>query len=165
MSVWRGFITHNISIHSPHARGDVHTAYSLECIIFQSTPLMRGETGASGKNLLMTCKFQSTPLMRGETVVKRDCPPALEISIPLPSCEGRPRRTAEAPAGQQFQSTPLMRGETKSIKSFATRLIFQSTPLMRGETADWKKSLDDVQISIHSPHARGDYVFVYRWTG
>ena len=78
-----------ISIHSPHARGDVaevrQTMRGLNfnplpscegrpncgvacsvCIRFQSTPLMRGETSN------LTCwireiLFQSTPLMRGET--------------------------------------------------------------------------------------------------
>ena len=34
-----------ISIHSPHARGDLETVHKLtDTIKFQSTPLMRGET-------------------------------------------------------------------------------------------------------------------------
>ena len=56
-----------ISIHSPHARGDIHSCYHIKGFIrFQSTPLMRGET-------MRKCTafagflFQSTPLMRGET--------------------------------------------------------------------------------------------------
>ena len=81
-----------ISIHSPHARGDrfdlpdVCTSSNFNPLpscegrlwkvvvnvgikIFQSTPLMRGET----EFLLTKCrkrlKFQSTPLMRGETAL------------------------------------------------------------------------------------------------
>ena len=57
-------------------------------IAFQSTPLMRGETGERGQRKA-TRKFQSTPLMRGETF-----------------CDG-----ARSLPGR-FQSTPLMRGET-----------------------------------------------------
>ena len=34
--------------------------------LFQSTPLMRGET-SSTRGSIVVVKFQSTPLMRGET--------------------------------------------------------------------------------------------------
>ncbi len=62
-------------------------------------------------------------------------------------------------AGQpihKFQSTPLMRGETVN-SAYGYRIFqFQSTPLMRGETiADPILSMQ-TNISIHSPHARGD---------
>ena len=58
-----------ISIHSPHARGDLYLVPWLRSkLTFQSTPLMRGET-----NLFLgqtkRLEFQSTPLMRGETRV------------------------------------------------------------------------------------------------
>ena len=78
--------------------------------LFQSTPLMRGETRLSRKFGNLT-PFQSTPLMRGETVVPVCLDAFLAISIhsphargdqiqrgadvgsdyfnPLPSCEGR----------------------------------------------------------------------------
>ena len=55
-----------------------------------------------------------------------------------------------------FQSTPLMRGETLPSTPSSHQSGFQSTPLIRGET---KKVLDrdpELDISIHSPHARGD---------
>ena len=53
---------------------------------------------------------------------------------PLPSCEGRLRLISSKPFLLTFQSTPLMRGETKFNEKFA----------------------DIIDISIHSPHARGD---------
>ena len=123
-----------ISIHSPHARGDGlqyrqrrRRSYfnplpscegrrgccgtsSVQVSLFQSTPLMRGETIHTHGNIGVTL-FQSTPLMRGETalpIIDRNIPC---ISIhsphargdmlmkcvrlcrnhfnPLPSCEGR----------------------------------------------------------------------------
>ena len=40
-----------------------------------------------------------------------------------------------------------------------TRTVsFQSTPLMRGETELERRAEVERQISIHSPHARGDFV-------
>ena len=56
----------DISIHSPHARGDAWWALLTQGILFQSTPLMRGETWAVN-HLFTIFRFQSTPLMRGET--------------------------------------------------------------------------------------------------
>ena len=53
---------------------------------------------------------------------------------PLPSCEGRPSPFAPNISGVKFQSTPLMRGETRYSERFSVA----------------------ANISIHSPHARGD---------
>ena len=58
---------HLISIHSPHARGDGRVVYATSYTsIFQSTPLMRGETDKWPRKIINP-SFQSTPLMRGET--------------------------------------------------------------------------------------------------
>ena len=82
-------VPEGISIHSPHARGDSRDIfYCTKKLIFQSTPLMRGETDIAGASANHH-KFQSTPLMRGETHSVR--------------IEG---------TKWPFQSTPLMRGET-----------------------------------------------------
>ena len=123
-----------ISIHSPHARGDgVKPIIWRVGSLFQSTPLMRGET--SGQSICGKIPlFQSTPLMRGETGSWMSQEYA---SIP-------------------FQSTPLMRGETKAAHISSTWPRFQSTPLMRGETTLAGCTENYFDISIHSPHARGD---------
>ena len=58
-----------------------------------------------------------------------------------------------------FQSTPLIRGETGAgVKLAYQRDVFQSTPLIRGETKALAESMAAESISIHSPHARGDFV-------
>ena len=49
-----------------------------------------------------------------------------------------------------------MRGETRACKATLCDTSFQSTPLMRGETKNRVLTLDEIRISIHSPHARGD---------
>ena len=100
-----------VSIHSPHARGDQAIArFDSIQAMFQSTPLMRGETIHTHGNIGVT-SFQSTPLMRGETytyswqyrrnIVSIHSPHArgdtcvkpisIQLSCfnPLPSCEGR----------------------------------------------------------------------------
>ena len=83
----KGFV---ISIHSPHARGDaLWYAVRRGAALFQSTPLMRGET-----NLAITT---------------RD--PFNDFN-PLPSCEGRRLFDYMRDIYYLFQSTPLMRGET-----------------------------------------------------
>ena len=55
-----------------------------------------------------------------------------------------------------FQSTPLMRGETPRRACTCPSPPFQSTPLMRGETFPILQINRARDISIHSPHARGD---------
>ena len=171
----------NISIHSPHARGDkkrdtahvrtndfnplpscegrlgMRFSHFSAMSIFQSTPLMRGETYSDKTATDQPITFQSTPLMRGETRAPR---PFWGLHVdfnPLPSCEGRrygcavrlfckhfnPLPSCEgrhlSRRGRNdmpiFQSTPLMRGETPGDAKPMFRYQFQSTPLMRGETA------------------------------
>ena len=80
------------------------------------------------------------------------------ISIHSPHTRGdnitrRSRRSAS------FQSTPLIRGETAMRKISVSGAKFQSTPLIRGETTSGANRDATQQISIHSPHTRGDRVF------
>ena len=95
---------------------------------------MRGET-FKNCGFLHRPLFQSTPLMRGETCA----PPAKRLLPadfnPLPSCEGRPATIKQCIKQKRFQSTPLMRGETRMLcRCLNLHYRFQSTPLMRGET-------------------------------
>ena len=140
---------------------------------------MRGET-FKNCGFLHRPLFQSTPLMRGETCA----PPAKRLLPadfnPLPSCEGRPATIKQCIQQKRFQSTPLMRGETIFILN--TSLSFDisiHSPHARGDASGWpcvalhrdfnplpscegrRKAFDAAFIaciiSIHSPHARGDY--------
>ena len=84
--------------------------------------------------LLVFLYFNPLPSCEG----RRFCLPAFPVANnfnPLPSCEGRHVKQTEANASTLFQSTPLMRGETQE------------------PSKDWQPGL----ISIHSPHARGDW--------
>ena len=130
---------------------------STEISVFQSTPLMRGETTMEKANVLQV-KFQSTPLMRGRDACRASATLPALISIHSPHARGDAESSVEGSERRPFQSTPLMRGETLSmLKNTFFVFPFQSTPLMRGET---RPAVDvpyrGKTISIHSPHARGD---------
>ena len=51
-----------------------------------------------------------------------------------------------------------MRGETREYLSLSVRQVFQSTLLMRGETYICLRKYVVSNISIHSPHARRDFI-------
>ena len=103
--------------------------------------------------------FQSTPLMRGETK-KRHMRRAGKLDFnPLPSCEGRRIGTPTIAVTSAFQSTPLMRGETEAVESIAAGLLnFNPLPSCEGRLQDSRRVFHVPMISIHSPHARGDCI-------
>ena len=145
-----------ISIHSPHARGDrdslrrnrrqryfnplpscegrrfepteVSRRYA-----FQSTPLMRGETGATPKGGARRGISIHSPHARGDRIGWTIWPDRGHFN-PLPSCEGR-----------RFQGYATRADINISIHSPHAR----GDQIVRIEHSAPK-------ISIHSPHARGD---------
>ena len=102
----------NISIHSPHARGDdVQEPTVFEHQLFQSTPLTRGETTADaaiGHVLLISIH---SPHARGDSSLRALKQLNIHISIHSPP-----------------------RGETLIKTMLRPKCLFQSTPLTRGET-------------------------------
>ena len=101
----------NISIHSPHARGDKNYRFGYYSNFdFNPLPSCEGRQSISIIRIKQ-CYFN-----------------------PLPSCEGRRSAESWRCSDLAFQSTPLMRGETPKQRIFPLIGEFQSTPLMRGET-------------------------------
>ena len=168
----------NISIHSPHARGDfIYFRNKQDCLISIHSPHARGDTCGYLGRCLHT--FQSTPLMRGETLHPRQgieesdyfnplpsCEGRQYFSDssshkiyfnPLPSCEGRPSRMLHIVLEFHFNPLPSCEGRPTVTQWATAYLTFQSTPLMRGETCHTRDRPQSQLISIHSPHARGDY--------
>ena len=87
---WIEIVKKKISIHSPHARGDrVLISIIIRSILFQSTPLTRGETFTRREKTHIR-KFQSTPLTRGETLVNGALTLKFVISIHSPHARGDP---------------------------------------------------------------------------
>ena len=117
---------------------------------------MRGET-IDGATIIRHTPFQSTPLMRGETNQTKDSAQYHNHFNPLPSCEGRPSCVfTRQPSLSVFQSTPLMRGETSARPFIISRKdISIHSPHARGDTTGYV-DVAKIPISIHSPHARGD---------
>ena len=130
-------------------------------LAFQSTPLVRGET-ALPKVPKGGESFQSTPLMRGETRPCRVHVPHPLISIHSPHARGDQLSASEATPASYFNPLPSCEGRPVQSDKLIVIVRFQSTPLMRGETRHIDKRGDGDVISIHSPHARGDFT---HWLG
>ena len=144
-----------ISIHSPHARGDRALLDILPVVkhfnplpscegrlkicadfqplgLFQSTPLMRGETSA-------VCRFFAemgisihSPHARGDQTIF-DMIGGNNHFNPLPSCEGRRDQINALIEAIEFQSTPLMRGETGHLfADLARQSYFNPLPSCEG---------------------------------
>ena len=129
---------HKISIHSPHARGDQYRFFvRLDLFISIHSPHARGDFILMPGERAIKISIHS-PHARGDLVRGRFSARCFYFN-PLPSCEGR--------LSHEYVSCPLAR--------------FQSTPLMRGETNPPVNPPVNPEISIHSPHARGDDVIHY----
>ena len=121
--------------------------------IFQSTPLMRGETRLfAGRP--RACGFQSTPLMRGETSLTQFSPPSRDFN-PLPSCEGRRSGRRFNSRHSHFNPLPSCEGRLPLDANLASQTISIHSPHARGDKFE-AVFYHPVEISIHSPHARGD---------
>ena len=143
-----------ISIHSPHARGD---------------------QGKANHNHLSNV-FQSTPLMRGETFIDPINQAGFNISIHSPHARGDAGRAVSALAVMISIHSPHARGDhvttTKkgwlkiSIHSPHARALpagacadyahFNPLPSCEGRQNPRPLGSPQTSISIHSPHARGD---------
>ena len=117
--------------------------------------------------------------MRGETLYSDT--DSIHINFnPLPSCEGRPLRAKNRQRwcdfnplpsyeGRQYHSVVIRRdmyfnplpsyeGRHVTTSFYCFIISFQSTPLIRGETVVKRIMRYELQISIHSPHTRGDAI-------
>ena len=100
---------------------------------------MRGETGSSFCRPGTASVFQSTPLMRGETRLCSLPQQSLVHFNPLPSCEGRLIAGSAMMRTRRFQSTPLMRGETRLTRGRGWRILISiHSPHARGDKCNGK---------------------------
>ena len=128
-----------ISIHSPHARGDVKLSARLY-VQFHFNPL---------------------PSCEGRHRRARRCVKGRRISIHSPHARGDGTAGNGSRKCHQISiHSPHARGDEVIYRQNAGMIGFQSTPLMRGETRDQINTLIEAIISIHSPHARGDVLMV-----
>ena len=146
-----------ISIHSPHARGDQrHQRRDRRTGISIHSPHARGDADIVDRVVVAVISIHS-PHARGDFQRAKPFGPGDHFN-PLPSCEGRPACAALVPASRIFQSTPLMRGETRfSDCRIADSLYFNPLPSCEGRRNGKCYQTKAINISIHSPHARGDF--------
>ena len=101
----------NISIHSPHARGDSNSSINIRLILnFNPLPSCEGRREQS-PFFSLYFNFNPLPSCEGRLVSVEHLRAAVNFN-PLPSCEGRHAQFNPAFQPKRFQSTPLMRGET-----------------------------------------------------
>ena len=191
----------HISIHSPHARGDISFCNFIfdiyyfnplpSCegrlfpsgtrqpsVPFQSTPLMRGETGCQGMHGRMVYYFNPLPSCEGRRCTFFFCAKMRAISIhspharedetirqqnamladfnPLPSCEGRQLKLKPDNITNNFNPLPSCEGRRLFMTFWLIMMNFNPLPSCEGRRHFWRRYWNDTTISIHSPHARGD---------
>ena len=117
---------------------------------------MRGETVVA-RGFQPFPRFQSAPLMRGETLGASLGTRQSNFN-PLPSCEGRLTRVCTQNFVYNFNPLPSCEGRLTSLRANSSSSVFQSAPLMRGETDRIAARQRHGEISIRSPHARGDQI-------
>ena len=148
-----------ISIHSPHTRGDADFASrpTGDYTISIHSPPTRGDKYHQGKPV--HARFQSTPLMRGET--SGDGKRTRELHFnPLPSHEGRPQPDAAGLLRYPISiRSPLTRGDPSAAAFARLKDISIRSPLTRGDDDDMHIR-HALGISIHSPHTRGDSIIL-----
>ena len=127
----------NISIHSPHARGDSKALHLQPPLKY----------------------FNPLPSCEGRPPRRSRCRLCPSDFNPLPSCEGRLRARCRCRRPTAFQSTPLMRGETGGAeRDGESAAHFNPLPSCEGRPAKYEPDKAKIKISIHSPHARGDFL-------
>ena len=84
----------------------------LQAVHFNPLPSCEGRRFTQSSKIRLKSLFQSTPLMRGETPALPRRRSVRHYFNPLPSCEGRQTISSRSSFSSLFQSTPLMRGET-----------------------------------------------------
>ena len=151
-----GFRARQISIHSPHTRGDYASEGRKPALtIFQSTPLTRGETKA--RRTLATKARHFNPLPSHEGRLMAMMAYAYRgISIHSPHTRGDMAVRRKRMDVRISIHSPHTRGDVQALVWIVTVKKFQSTPLTRGETRSRSRRSLVRRISIHSPHTRGD---------
>ena len=145
-----------ISTRSPHARGDPRPLPASEDDYnFNPLPSHEGRLWAS--TLTRRCgNFNPLPSYEGRPCMSSRMCPTRHFN-PLPSHEGRPNRTGDiGRIPRHFNPLPSHEGRPNQITVICGCNTFQFTPLSRGETRRFKAHAKDFDISIHSPHTRGD---------
>ena len=109
-----GLQVDQISIHSPHARGDTRLAVqSHRWVISIHSPHARGDGDTDVKYARRSVISIHSPHARGDRVICAGTGGTIYFN-PLPSCEGRPARAARAGSQLHFNPLPSCEGRLNS---------------------------------------------------
>ena len=147
----------HISIHSPHARGDASRSRGrTPSRYFNPLP------SCEGRLISVTCEqvdgdFNPLPSCEGRRTANLENKCDRKISIHSPHARGDRAIRAASTISRNFNPLPSCEGRRSARGLLPPYYTFQSTPLMRGETRNPRQRRKNACISIHSPHARGDF--------
>ena len=116
---------------------------------------MRGATYDSGTPTLVTM-FQSTPLMRGATGAHDDPHQPREVSIHAPHARGDFSNFVAGCKTDVSIHAPHARGDIITPINVAMTIGFNPRPSCEGRHLLEGAGVRRVRVSIHAPHARGD---------
>ena len=125
--------------------------------MFQFTPLMRGATLYFFNSLSDASVSIHAPHARGDYALAGIEIPE-EVSIHAPHARGDLLWFEYFLNSQGFNSRPSCEGRHELFGKNDQAFVFQFTPLMRGATYTGGEINKRLQVSIHAPHARGDYI-------
>ena len=149
----------HISIHTPHAGSDaVEMKLRDVFVISIHTPHAGSDCLKTGWGKLFYNFNPHSPC--GERlVVSMVIYFNIEISIHTPHAGSDALLSFTAVKNPLFQSTLPMRGATSNMTMYLKQTLFQSTLPMRGATRIPHHKINEISISIHTPHAGSDVTF------
>ena len=151
-----------ISIHAPHARCDYREFYFKPRVdISIHAPHARCDSAVVLSNDDVKISIHAPHARCDGNYETKDN--YLADFNPRTSCEVRLYYHHHHLNRGLFQSTHLMRGATNISTNNLFTTTFQSTHLMRGATDAGKALARQIDISIHAPHARCDWVWRRQW--
>ena len=146
-----------ISIHSPHARGDLGLLSRAECKhISIHSPHARGDPVRPSEKQNHKY-FNPLPSCEGRRTGKKGYIGGTLNFNPLPSCEGRQIRSQKGMQTIKISiHSPHARGDALPFLVIKCKNNFNPLPSCEGRPVPSAVLCGFHRISIHSPHARGD---------
>ncbi len=145
-----------VSIHAPHAGGDRCRCLRRSTSARFNPRPPRGGRRAIGSRHWWRGLFQSTPPTRGATAAGGGACVTRGFN-PRPPRGGRRYRPSLRQSAHRFNPRPPRGGRQRVWADGLKSDGFQSTPPTRGATKPAQPSQPRSAVSIHAPHAGGDF--------
>ena len=127
-----------------------------ELVTFQSTPLVRGETGLACFPPALRQISIHSPRARGDNK-PLPCSRCRKISIHSPRARGDGFEPLKVHHQRDFNPLPSCEGRPPPCGAANIARNFNPLPSCEGRRRAFRAAIPGLAISIHSPRARGDY--------